>query len=98
MCETLDGDPEAMREFASRIEPPAAVAEPPGPEPCAGGMQACGTFAAADAVATLALADFLAETRDAITALREAAAAAAADYQAGDDAGARAFAFLPGEE
>ncbi|WP_240323467.1 hypothetical protein [Amycolatopsis ruanii] len=93
MCEALDGNPEAMREFATRIGTlePAAVAEPPGPAPCAGGMQACGVAGPADAVATLALARFLLETREAVGALAEAAAAAARDYEAGDHAGARAF-------
>jgi hypothetical protein len=89
----MQGDPEAMRRFAERLVGISeTVVEPPGKPSCEGGMQACGTFAAADAVATLALTRFLSETGESLAALKEAAAVAAEDYQATDLAGALAVA------
>ncbi|UJW32031.1 hypothetical protein L3Q67_43925 [Saccharothrix sp. AJ9571] len=89
----MHGDPEAMREFAERIAWPDAVADvavPPAATPCPAGMSACAGFTAADLAATLSLGHFLAETRDDIATLKAAAAVAAADYEASDQAGARA--------
>ncbi|MGC7097357.1 hypothetical protein ACPZ19_22000 [Amycolatopsis lurida] len=89
----MHGDPEAMRGFAERIAWPDAVADvavPPAATPCPAGMYACAGFTAADLAATLSLGQFLAETRDDIATLKAAAAVAAADYEATDEAGARA--------
>ncbi|PRX47024.1 hypothetical protein B0I33_106121 [Prauserella shujinwangii] len=96
MCEArhaMHGDPEAMRRFAERLaglSAPEAIASPPQAQVCAGGSQACSVFTAADLLATLRLAGFLAETGEAIETLRAAAAVAAEDYLATDQAGARA--------
>ncbi|QUH03943.1 hypothetical protein HUO13_26790 [Saccharopolyspora erythraea] len=98
MCESrheMHGDPESMRRFAEQlIEPcaPEVVAESPGAPACQGGMQGCATFTAADTASTLTLARFLAETGEAIAALKAAAAEAAEDYLATDQAGAHAVA------
>lgn len=96
MCEArhaMHGDPEAMRRFAERlagISAPGAIAPPPQAQMCEGGSQACSAFTAADLLATLRLAGFLAETGEAIETLRAAAAVAAEDYLDTDQAGAQA--------
>ncbi len=98
MCPARDemhGDPEAMRRFAERLAEPVTadvVADPPDPTTCHGVLPGCGTFAAADAVSTLALTAFLAETADAVATLRDAATVAAEDYLATDRVGAHAVA------
>ncbi|AXB43226.1 hypothetical protein [Amycolatopsis albispora] len=89
----MHGDPEAMRAFAERVAWPDAVADvavPPAATPCPAGMSACAGFTAADLAATLSLGQFLAETRDDLATLKAAAAVAADDYEASDQAGARA--------
>ncbi|GAB3586210.1 hypothetical protein GCM10027445_64700 [Amycolatopsis endophytica] len=99
MCRReMHGDPEAMRSFAARLAGLDTEVDPPEPTPCLEGMEACGTFAAADAVATLALAQFLAETGEAVAALRSAANEAAEDYEATDRAGALTIAVVAVED
>lgn len=97
MCEPrleLHGDPEAMRAFAERLPDLGArdAIVAPDPVPCQGGMQTCGTFAAADAVSSMALAAFITEAEETITTLKTVAASSAEEYRATDDAGAAWFA------
>ncbi|SFB35860.1 hypothetical protein SAMN05216266_10916 [Amycolatopsis marina] len=85
----LDGDPEAMRRFASQvlaIRLPEASADA-GDHPCPGGMRGCANFVAVESVATTALARFLAETDEALDALKAAAALSAMDYLETDRSG-----------
>lgn len=98
MCDArqeMHGDPEAMRRFAVRasgLSTRDLRVEAPGPPSCGGATEACATFAAADLASTSTLARFLDDTGEAIESLQAAAAAAADDYVATDQAGARAVA------
>ncbi|PXY25876.1 hypothetical protein BAY59_20115 [Prauserella coralliicola] len=93
MCEArqeMHGDPDAMRRFAERLHAPGVDVEVVGVPACQGGTQACAAFTTADALSTVALADFLRDTTQAIATLKAAAFTAADDYEATDRAGAQA--------